>query len=410
MVRLGFLLIVGLTLAGCSGSSDESATPAWGTEWSEPDRKADRSVEQSPVALDIIYPPTPVAATDKKTHLTFEVLTVNVTPVPLTVDQVTVAASSAPAEPLRTYRADQIGPNMNRVGDHSVEINRVLPGEMGVFFVDLVLEPSAAVPAELIATVAVTADMAALPVGGPTTVPTPPTSLRIPVFKAPVPVISAPIAGDYWGAMEGCCEYPTHHRRGTYSVDGHLVIFERYAIDWLQLNDAGLAYSGPNVKENYFGYGADVLAVGDASVVSVVDGQPENVIGQPQPERSLAEAVGNHVVLDLGGNVYAVYAHLQPGSIDVRVGDKVKTGQVLGKLGNSGQSTAPHLHFHLMDNPNPVLSNPVPFVFDTLELVGRANFVVPEETVTSVDFIQPREGRTDEMPLSQIVVNFPKSN
>ena len=61
-------------------------------------------------------------------------------------------------------------------------------------------------------------------------------------------------------------------------------------------------------------------------------------------------AIGNCLIIDQGHNEYAVYAHLKPGSLGIRRGDKVRTGQVLGLCGNSGNSSEPHLHFHLQDN------------------------------------------------------------
>lgn len=72
-------------------------------------------------------------------------------------------------------------------------------------------------------------------------------------------------------------------------------------------------------------------------------------------------AGGNWIVVDIGGGHFAFYAHLQPHSLTVKAGDRVRPGEVLGRLGNSGNSTAPHLHFHLMDGPSPLASNGLPY-------------------------------------------------
>jgi murein DD-endopeptidase MepM/ murein hydrolase activator NlpD len=72
----------------------------------------------------------------------------------------------------------------------------------------------------------------------------------------------------------------------------------------------------------------------------------------------------------MGKGRFAFYAHLQPGSIRVKVGDTVKTGQVLGLLGNSGNSDAPHLHFHIMDGPRPLSSNGLPYRFTRFTSAG----------------------------------------
>jgi len=80
---------------------------------------------------------------------------------------------------------------------------------------------------------------------------------------------------------------------------------------------------------------------------------------------------GNHVNLDLGGGVYAMYAHLQPGSIRVKLGDKVTPGQVIGLLGNSGNCGEPHLHFQLMDRNSPLNSEGLPYYFPGFKLAAR---------------------------------------
>lgn len=80
---------------------------------------------------------------------------------------------------------------------------------------------------------------------------------------------------------------------------------------------------------------------------------------------------GNHVVLDLGGGRYAFYAHLRKGSVAVHPGDRVRRGQVLAKVGNTGNTSAPHLHFHLMDGPSVLGSEGIPYVIDRFALAGK---------------------------------------
>jgi murein DD-endopeptidase MepM/ murein hydrolase activator NlpD len=80
---------------------------------------------------------------------------------------------------------------------------------------------------------------------------------------------------------------------------------------------------------------------------------------------------GNHVVLDIGGGHYAFYAHLKPGSLKVKLGDKVKRGQVIGLVGNTGNSTEPHLHFHVADGISPLGSEGLPYRLESFEIVGH---------------------------------------
>ena len=91
----------------------------------------------------------------------------------------------------------------------------------------------------------------------------------------------------------------------------------------------------------------------------------DQIPGQLPPGITLAEADGNHVVLDLGGGRFALYAHLIKDSITVEVGEQVVPGQVIGLLGNSGNTTAPHLHFHVMDSPSSLGSNGLPYMYDS---------------------------------------------
>ncbi|MBL8207092.1 MAG: M23 family metallopeptidase, partial [Blastocatellia bacterium] len=109
---------------------------------------------------------------------------------------------------------------------------------------------------------------------------------------------------------------------------------------------------------------------------------------------------GNHVILDLGNGRYAFDTHLQPGSLRVKVGDKVKVGQVLGLVGNSGNSTEPHLHFHLSDANSPLGSEGLPYVFASFEVQGKGgNWKAADKDVV--------EKHEMEIPMQNEVVRFP---
>jgi murein DD-endopeptidase MepM/ murein hydrolase activator NlpD len=99
-------------------------------------------------------------------------------------------------------------------------------------------------------------------------------------------------------------------------------------------------------NEDYFVYGKQILAAAAGTVVTAIDGVPDNEPGSMNP----LCAVGNCLIIDQGSKEYAVYAHLKPDSLRVHRGDKVRKGQVLALCGNSGNSSEPHLHFHLQDN------------------------------------------------------------
>jgi murein DD-endopeptidase MepM/ murein hydrolase activator NlpD len=110
---------------------------------------------------------------------------------------------------------------------------------------------------------------------------------------------------------------------------------------------------------------------------------------------------GNHVILDLGQGRYAFYAHLQPGSLRVKAGDKVRRGQVVGLVGNSGNSTEPHLHFHISDANSPLGSDGLPYLLPAFEVQGKGwGWKASEAKATT-------EKRQMEIPIENDVVRFP---
>jgi len=175
--------------------------------------------------------------------------------------------------------------------------------------------------------------------------------------------IAPPLKGDGWRAGNGPGR-DSGHRRALIAVEGGARIAQRFAIDWVKLGPDGRTFTG-NAQENrsYHAYGVDALAVADGTVAALKDGIPENVPGLTSRAVpiTLDTIGGNHVVLDLGSGRFVFYAHLQPGSLRVKVGDRVKTGLVLGLVGNSGNSTEPHLHFHITNGPSPLGSEGLPY-------------------------------------------------
>jgi len=80
------------------------------------------------------------------------------------------------------------------------------------------------------------------------------------------------------------------------------------------------------------------------------------------------------VILEIAPNVFAWYTHLRRGSLTVKVGDAVKAGAPIAKLGNTGPSEGPHLHLGLVDKPDAIAGRSLPFVFDSFTLVGAIDF------------------------------------
>lgn len=146
-------------------------------------------------------------------------------------------------------------------------------------------------------------------------------------------------------------------------------------------NFGGRFYHGnEHQNQNYLCYGKNVLAVANGKVIATKDGLPENIphSGKLAVPISLDTLGGNYIVLDIGKGKYAFYAHMIPGSLRVKVGEKVTRGQFIGQVGNTGNSTEPHLHFHIVDGPSFVGANGVPYGFDHFD-VRKSKLINPEK-------------------------------
>lgn len=225
-------------------------------------------------------------------------------------------------------------------------------------------------------------------------------------------VIGPPLRGEGWMAANGPSN-GSEHRRSINVVSGKARIPQRFAIDWIKFGRDGRIGSGVETRNtSYYGYSSEVISVADAVVAAVKDGVPENIPGSPSPGLTLETQAGNFVVLDLGGGLYASYGHLQPGSLRVKAGDRVRRGQVIGLVGNSGNSDAPHLHFHVTDGDAPpgvgaiAASEGVPYVIDSFEVQGTG--MLSDTGATWRPLSGGRaEKRRAEIPLDNAVVRFP---
>jgi hypothetical protein len=228
------------------------------------------------------------------------------------------------------------------------------------------------------------------------------TGARTEVLNRKPVLIGPPMRGKNWVVSNGCCTVSIH-RGAVLVMDQKLLAAERYAIDWIRSDDEGhiVLPSESTRLEDYPAYDKPIISVKGGRVVEAVDKYPDLKPGVRDPDLTLEDAPGNHVIVDIGGGRYAIYAHLKPNSITVGEGEHLRRGQVLGRLGNSGNTSAPHLHFHVMDAPSPLgADHNLPYVFDSFRYQG---FIGDDLTPHLLDHPQPRE---DELPLTQSVVDF----
>jgi len=187
--------------------------------------------------------------------------------------------------------------------------------------------------------------------------------------KEPV-VLGAPLKGGPWAAVYNP-EWERGHRRVIYTIDGKARIPGRHAIDFILLNDQGqFARGDDNVIRNWLGYEKDVLAVKDGIVLSVRNDFFESATLSDHTESTADQAAGNYVSINIGEGKIVFYEHLKPGSVKVKPGQRVKQGEVIASLGFTGQTTGPHLHFHVADANSTLGAEGLPFEFEKFTHLG----------------------------------------
>ena len=315
-----------------------------------------------PPQIEIInYEPPSVMKADGKFYLAYELHLTNFGDAPQKLVAIDVLDASPAARTIARFNESKL-PDLllNKAGQKKIQKagpvkgSPVLgPGSRMVAFLWVEFDDESKVPAGLVHTLSFES-------GKQITIPS------IPVKKSAWPVLAKPFSGKGWLAGSGPSN-KSAHRRALLVIGGHPYIGQRTAIDWVKIGENGMTFSGdPKKNENYFCYNQDVLAAADGTVVKVLDGVPENTPATGNSRAvtlNLVNMGGNQVAIDLGGNRYALYAHLIPGSIRVKEGDTVKAGHVIAKLGNSGNSTEPHLHFQVSDRPDFLASEGIPYGF-----------------------------------------------
>jgi hypothetical protein len=363
------------------------------------DGAAPQLEQYTPLAASVLTKPHPVRGADGKIHLAYELLLINPLNQPVTVERVEVLDPRGSGRVL----ADLAGPSLGAVMASIAGTPGRTIGDAQVFrtIMDVQVSP-AAVPRSLVHRLTVTLQppIAALPTRF--------LAGRTAVSTDRAVVLGPPLQGRRWAHVAGCCD-PADHRLAVSPVNGGLYASQRFAVDIGQLDADGRFFNGPpNLLSSYPYYGAPVLSVAAGVVVSVRNDLPDQIPFQPTPPESAELVTGNRVVVDIGDGRYALFAHLKPGSVSVAVGDRVRQGQRLGLLGNSGNSDFPHLHFQVMDSPSPFGSDGLPFVLRSFDSPG--SIPPPDQIdVTKPIPIGPelRGHHTRVIPMNRQVVHYP---
>lgn len=325
--------------------------------------------------VEVVCPSAPIPVViGKNGVLVYELHVTNFDTVPLTLKRVEIFAAQR-NETLAALEGEKLAAAMSRIGsapkmsgdsDVAAEDARIIdPGGRNVVFVWIELPANTAAPATLghrmifssMAKGAVQASDATI------------EDFPVPVGQESVPILSPPFNGGVWVAGDGAANN-SNHRRSLMAIDGHVYSPERFAIDWVKVgaNDDS-RHDGATKNENWWGWGEAVLAVADGEVTEVVDEFRDNT-PKVIPPVTLDNIAGNHVILRITQNRFVTYAHLQRGSIQVRTGDHVRRGDVIARLGNSGNTTGAHLHMQVTDRNSVLQSQGVPFVFTGFTYLG----------------------------------------
>lgn len=380
------------------------------------------SVDQNvftPIVAEFVTEPHPVLGSDGRYHLTYELQLTNANPFTWLINSLEVLNAEDHNEIFTEFSGDRVMPN-NQIVPGRIPSETLARGETSLFYITFSVENIDDIPEKITHRFKITVP-GGIPEGFLSFLSLPAdTTELVQIFgegyvsTQEAILMGPPLRGAKWVAADGCCT-AERHVRAVMPINGKLVISQRFAIDWEQLDDQDRIFVGdPQDVNSYVCYGEEVLAVGEGRVVIAVDKYEDQIPGQMPVGITLEEADGNHVVIDLGGGNFAFYAHLIKDSVTVKSGDFVSRGQVIGLVGNTGNTIAPHLHFHMMSGPSTFGSNGIPYTIYEYDLISQAAsteaFDEAEANGTPLDIIPVDNPgiRKEDLPLDLSIVNFPE--
>jgi murein DD-endopeptidase len=356
-------------------------------------------------SVDLLVPIAPaVVPIGGKTQVAYELHITNFLSVDVSLSRLLVRRGDRPNVAMADYRGEELGKRIGRPGlRRGVENPHVVgAGMRAVVYLWIEAADGSDVPASLTHRV----ELDVLRQSGPVRAEVEGAASNV-SRESPV-VLSPPVRGGPWTAIYDPMMMGGH-RTAIYTVDGRARIPARFAVDWIRVPPEGVIAPDPAPRPaDWNGRGAEVLAVADAVVAAAGDDIPDNPDVPPDgaPPVPLENASGNYVTLDIGRGRFAFYEHLQRGSVLVKAGDRVKSGQVIGRLGNSGSSSVgPHLHFHVGNANSHLGAEGLPFVFTSFEHLG--GFASIEALAAGSKWASDGRGaRRLEHPAANSVIRF----
>jgi len=359
--------------------------------------------QMTPLLLAVHDEPMPFVGSDERVHLVYELWMTNFSSADVAVEKVEVLGDGSV---LQTLDTAAVASRLQPAGQRE-SIGTLGKSTQALLFLNVTLPSGSPVPEQLAHRV--TARFSAAPPGHQKISE---TGGATPINRQLVLKIGPPLRGDNYISADSCCD-ATRHTRAALPVNGRLYVAQRYAVDWEQLDAGRHVYVGPReTLSSYTIFGKPVYAVADAFVALAIKGQPEQTPGKFPANISVDDADGNCIVLDLGDHHFALYAHMQSDSIHLKRGDRVKLGQVIGLVGNSGNSIAPHLHFQLTEGELPAASNGLPYEITSFHVTGETpgtkafDEAEANGTPLAITPVSPPRPVKDALPLDQLIISF----
>ncbi len=395
IMKQTILIAIFLTIIGCkevTNSAQENLKIQ--TELQKKLNKTDLPIEV--IQADVSYLPNPIMA-NNTVQLRYELNISNNYRIPFTLKKVEIYDLQKDDVPIAEFNSEYIDQNFDRPGNNDLDDLKQLSGnEFGVLNLNLIFKKEQSIPEKIFHKLYFERKK-----GNGETATHP---MEVAVVK--IPETNKFTLGLPFKKKGKWLYEAKSHQGARFLTEGRVNYPQRFAIDWTLIDDNGnFAKNDTKNNENWKTYGIELIAVADGKVVGINDGIIEN---EPLSEKMAVQITretigGNYVILDIGNDIYAFYGHLIPNSLKVKIGDAVKKGQVIGLLGNSGNSDAPHLHFHLETKSNTYFGGEgIPYHIDKFAQLKKYS----EQEVTelfngnsvSLESLNPIN-RTNELPI-----------
>ncbi len=389
------LIVFFLIILGCkeetNSTQENSGTH---TELQKKLKKTDLPIEV--IQADISFLSSPIKA-NNSVQLRYELNISNNYRIPFTLKKVEIYDLKKDDVPIAEFNTEYINEHFDRPGNNNLDDLKLLSGnEFGVLNFNLIFKQGQSIPEKIFHRLYFERTKSN---GETATHPMEVAVIKIPENNKFTLGLPFETKGKWLYEAES-------HQGARFLTEGRVNYPQRFAIDWTLIdNNGNFAKNDTKKNENWETYGIEIISVADGKVVGIKDGIIENEpLSEDMAVRITRETIGgNYVIIDIGNDRYAFYGHLIPKSLNVKIGDTVKKGQVIGLLGNSGNSDAPHLHFHLETKSNTYFGGEgIPFHIEKFTQLKKYS----EQEVTdlfngnsvSLDSLNPIK-KTNELPI-----------